>query len=40
MGGAALGALVTDRPRPIVPGDLVRIGGSELEWEAQPWEDA
>ena len=21
-------------------GDLVRIGGSELEWEPQPWEDA
>jgi GTP-binding protein len=24
----------------IVPGDLVRIGPAELEWEAQPWEDA
>ena len=24
----------------IVPGDLVRIGAAELEWEAQPWEDA
>ena len=23
----------------IVPGDLVRIGPAELEWEAQPWED-
>ncbi len=23
----------------IVPGDLVRIGAAELEWEAQPWED-
>ena len=22
----------------IAPGDLVRIGGTELEWEAQPWE--
>jgi GTPase len=22
------------------PGDLVRIGGSELEWEPTPWEDA
>jgi GTPase len=22
----------------IVPGDLVRIGATELEWEAQPWE--
>ena len=20
------------------PGDTVRIGGTELEWEAQPWE--
>ena len=24
----------------IVPGDLVRIGAAELEWEAQQWEDA
>ncbi len=24
----------------IVAGDLVRIGGAELEWEPQPWEDA
>src|SRR5689334_23179910 len=24
----------------ITAGDLVRIGGSELEWEAQPWEPA
>ena len=24
----------------IVGGDLVRIGGAELEWEPQPWEDA
>jgi GTP-binding protein len=23
----------------IVPGDLVRIGATELEWEAQPWEE-
>ena len=23
----------------IEPGDLVRIGATELEWEAQPWED-
>jgi len=23
----------------VVPGDLVRIGPTELEWEAQPWED-
>jgi GTP-binding protein len=22
----------------IEPGDLVRIGSTELEWEAQPWE--
>jgi GTP-binding protein len=22
----------------VVPGDLVRIGATELEWEAQPWE--
>ncbi|MBA2372691.1 MAG: GTPase ObgE [Chloroflexi bacterium] len=22
----------------VVPGDLVRIGGTELEWEAQPWD--
>ncbi len=24
----------------VTPGDLVRIGGSELEWEPKPWEDA
>jgi GTPase len=23
----------------VAPGDLVRIGGSELEWELTPWED-
>ncbi|HEY7701708.1 MAG TPA: GTPase ObgE [Candidatus Limnocylindrales bacterium] len=23
----------------VAPGDLVRIGGSELEWESSPWED-
>jgi GTP-binding protein len=23
----------------VIPGDLVRIGPTELEWEAQPWED-
>jgi GTP-binding protein len=23
----------------VVPGDLVKIGATELEWEAQPWED-
>ena len=22
----------------VAPGDTVRIGGTELEWEAQPWE--
>ena len=26
------------RRRGIGPGDLVRIGSTELEWEAQPWE--
>jgi GTP-binding protein len=24
----------------VIPGDLVRIGPTELEWEAQPWEDS
>jgi GTP-binding protein len=24
----------------ITSGDLVRIGGSELEWEPDPWDDA
>jgi GTP-binding protein len=24
----------------VAPGDVVRIGGSELEWEPTPWEDA
>jgi GTP-binding protein len=23
----------------VAAGDLVRIGGAELEWESQPWED-
>jgi GTP-binding protein len=23
----------------VAPGDLVRIGGAELEWEPEPWED-
>jgi GTP-binding protein len=23
----------------VIPGDLVRIGPTELEWEAQPWEE-
>jgi hypothetical protein len=22
----------------VQPGDLVRIGSTELEWDAQPWE--
>ena len=26
------------RRRGVAPGDLVRIGSTELEWEAQPWE--
>ena len=26
------------RRRGVGPGDLVRIGSTELEWEAQPWE--
>jgi GTP-binding protein len=36
---ARLGIEAELRRAGIVPGDLVRIGGSELEWEAQPWED-
>jgi GTP-binding protein len=24
----------------VTPGDLVRIGASELEWEPTPWDDA
>ena len=24
----------------VAPGDVVRIGRSELEWEPTPWEDA
>ena len=23
----------------IVPGDLVRIGATELEWEPEPWDE-
>ena len=36
---AKLGIDAELRRAGIVPGDLVRIGASELEWEAQPWED-
>ena len=36
---AKLGIDTELRRAGIVPGDLVRIGASELEWEAQPWED-
>jgi GTP-binding protein len=37
---ARLGIDAELRRAGIVPGDLVRIGRSELEWEAQPWEDS
>jgi GTP-binding protein len=36
---ARLGIDAELRRRGIGPGDLVRIGATELEWEAQPWED-
>ncbi len=36
---ARLGIDAELRRAGIVPGDLVRIGASELEWEAQPWEE-
>jgi GTP-binding protein len=36
---ARLGIDTELRRAGIVPGDLVRIGGAELEWEAQPWEE-
>ncbi len=36
---AKLGIDAELRRAGIVPGDLVRIGASELEWEAQPWEE-
>ncbi len=36
---ARLGIDAELRRAGIVPGDLVRIGPAELEWEAQPWED-
>ncbi|MGZ8514464.1 MAG: GTPase ObgE [Candidatus Limnocylindrales bacterium] len=35
---ARLGIDTELRRAGIVPGDLVRIGSTELEWEAQPWE--
>ncbi len=35
---ARLGIDTELRRAGIVPGDVVRIGASELEWEAQPWE--
>jgi GTP-binding protein len=35
---ARLGVEAELRRAGIVAGDLVRIGGTELEWEAQPWE--
>jgi GTP-binding protein len=36
---ARLGIDAELRRAGITPGDLVRIGPAELEWEAQPWED-
>ena len=36
---ARLGIDAELRRAGIVPGDLVRIGSTELEWEAQPWEE-
>ena len=35
---ARLGIDTELRRAGIVTGDLVRIGATELEWEAQPWE--
>jgi GTP-binding protein len=37
---ARLGIEAELRRAGIVPGDLVRIGSTELEWEPQPWEPA
>ena len=37
---ARLGVDVELRRAGVAAGDLVRIGGTELEWERQPWEDA
>jgi GTP-binding protein len=36
---ARLGIEAELRRAGVVPGDLVRIGAAELEWEAQPWEE-
>jgi GTP-binding protein len=36
---ARLGIDAELRRAGIEPGDLVRIGGIELEWEALPWEE-
>jgi GTP-binding protein len=36
---ARLGIDAELRRAGVVPGDLVRIGGVELEWEPQDWED-
>ena len=36
---ARLGIDAELRRAGVVPGDLVRIGAAELEWEAQPWEE-
>jgi GTPase len=37
---ARLGVDTELRRAGVAAGDLVRIGGAELEWERQPWEDA
>ena len=37
---ARLGVDAELRRAGVAAGDLVRIGGAELEWEPQPWEDA
>jgi GTP-binding protein len=37
---ARLGVDAELRRAGVVAGDLVRIGGAELEWERQPWDDA
>jgi GTP-binding protein len=36
---ARLGVDAELRRAGIRPGDLVRIGATELEWEPEPWED-
>jgi len=35
---ARLGIDAEHRRAGVAPGDIVRIGRTELEWEAQPWE--